>query len=203
MKQVLIIVGIVVLLAVAFLLWRYMMTVFGGDRVRRRILEKMSPVPEMLDEGNTPDAVLVQRFAEDVETCKVLWELLDAYDCLELFPGSCRQWEHLATADLVFWLSHPNELTSVPDEIELMATVDSPTAAAGQPAQYYVFRYRVHEPHWAAKDDWMAGVAGPYDMSGDPQPHGPGTFSRFEAYDSRTPEEHVHVIHEALFGNPS
>lgn len=200
MKIALIVVGVLAGVVVAFVVWRYIATALGGDKVRRRILEKISPVPEMLDEGQTPDPVLLQRFAGNVETCKVLWETLDAFGRLELFPGEYRQWEHLAKADLVFWLCHPNELTSPPDEIEVMATVDSPSSTAEQPAQYFVFRYRVNEPHWAAKDGWMAGVAGPYGISGDPQPHGQATFSRFEAYDSRTPEEHVHVTHEALFG---
>lgn len=199
MKIVLIVVGVLAGVVVAFVVWRYIATVFGGDKVRRRILEKISPVPEMLDAGQTPDPVLLQRFAGNVETCKVLWETLDAFDQLKLFPDEYRRWEHLAKADLVFWLCHPNELTSPPDEMELMATVDSPSSTEEQPGQYFVFRYRVNEPHWAAKDGWMAGVAGPYEIAGDPQPHGQATFSRFEAYDSRTPEDHVRVVHEALF----
>lgn len=203
MKTVFVIVAVLVVLVVAFLVWRYFATVLGGDKVRRRLLEKMSPIPEELDAGNTPDAILVRRFAENVETCKVLWETLDAFERLELFPDEFRVWEHLAKADLVFWLCHPNELTTPPDEMELMATVDSPSSTAEKPAQYFVFRYRVNEPHWAAKDGWMAGIAGPYETAGDPQPHGQATFSRFEAYDSRTPEEHVCVIHEALIGKPS
>lgn len=200
MKLILITGVLLVALVVAFVVWRYIATIQGGTRLRQRILEKMSPLGETLAEGASPDPALVWRFAENVETCKVLWEVLQAYERLDVFPEEYRTWEHLARADLVFWLCHPNELTSPPDEIELTATVDAPSATSDSPAQYYVFRYRVTEPHWAAKDGWMAGIAGPYETAGGPQPHGRGTFSRFEAYDSRTPEEHVRVTHEGLFG---
>jgi hypothetical protein len=100
----------------------------------------------------------------------------------------------MAEANLIGWLNHPNELRSPPDQIELMKKVKAPRADG----YYFVFRYRVEEPHWAAKDGWMAGVAGPYDLTGAPAPHARGTFSRFEAYDSRTPEEHVEVTHRAV-----
>jgi hypothetical protein len=31
-----------------------------------------------------------------------------------------------------------------------------------------------------------------------PAPYAPGTFSRFEAFDSRTPEEHVRAHHQLV-----
>lgn len=46
----------------------------------------------------------------------------------------------------------------------------------------------------------MAGVAGPYMTAAELAPYGAGTFSQFEAYDSRSPEEHVKFIHELAFG---
>ncbi len=202
-KFIIIAIVLLAILVVGFVIWRYIATIRAGARQRQRILEMMSPLGETLADGDPPDPVLLHRFAANTETCKVLWEVLEAYERLDAFPDEHRTWEHLAKADITFWLGHPNELGASPDELKLMTTVESPSATTEQPAVYYVFRYRVHEPHWAAKDGWMAAIAGPYDPAGDPYPHGPGTFSRFESWDSRTPEKHVRVTHEALFGKPA
>jgi len=99
---------------------------------------------------------------------------------------------------MVGWLTHPHELAAAPDEIELMARLSvSPSPGRGE-VEYFVFRFRVHPPHWSAKDGWMAGIAGPYKTTGDPIPHGEHTFSRFEAYDLRTPEDHVVTIAQGI-----
>ena len=58
--------------------------------------------------------------------------------------------------------------------------------------EYYVFRFRVEDPHWAAHHGWMAGIAGPYRVKEKPTPKGLGeTFSQFEPADECSPEEHV------------
>ena len=200
MKTVLIVLACLVILVIAFIVWRFVATMMAGERLRRRLHERMAPVVEALEAGNTPDLVLVQRFAESAETRKVLYETLSSFERLELFPEEYANQEALAEADLVLWLCHPNELTSAPDEIELMATVPSPGSKPDGPARYFVFRYRVNPPHWAAKDGWMAGIAGPYPEEGEAIPHGQGTFSRFDAYDSKTPEEHVAATHDLVMG---
>jgi hypothetical protein len=50
----------------------------------------------------------------------------------------------------------------------------------GNKVDYHVFKYRVNEPHWAAKDGWMLGVVGPYfdDSKATDWPH--STFSRLQ-----------------------
>jgi hypothetical protein len=130
----------------------------------------------------------------------VLFEVLRDAEKSDLFPKAFRTWPAMAEADLVAWLCHPNELQAAPDEVELMATVPAPGAPT---THYFLFRYKTHAPHWAAKDGWMAGVAGPYDLSKAPEPYAPGTFSRFEAFDSRTPEEHVAVHHRLVIERKS
>lgn len=60
---------------------------------------------------------------------------------------------------MVNGLIFPTELNAAPDEIELIKTVrvDKPITGA---IEYFVFKFRMHEPHWAAKDGWMVGVSG-------------------------------------------
>jgi hypothetical protein len=182
-----------------FVLWRLWATLAGARAAYRRLLERIGPVKARLVAGQEPDAADLERFARDRETRKVLYEALEHHDKLALFPPQYLTAEAMAEADLVQWLCHPNELGTAPDEMELMATVPAPAEGfAGQ--RYFVFRYRTKPPHWAAPDGWLAGVAGPYSPDGPPVSSASGTFSRFEAYEARTPDEHVRVTHDLVVG---
>ncbi len=191
MSTFLSILGILVLLVIAFIVWRLVATARGGRKPLMRLLEQIAPVIDAVRAGLRPDAAQVRQFAADPATRKVLYDTLLYHQRLDLFPTTYRTWEAMAEADLVFWLCHPNELGSPPDAIELMATVPDPAGTGGSSRKYFVFRFKTKPPHWAASDDWLAGVAGPYPTAGDPMPGGTGTFSRFESYDSHSPEEHV------------
>jgi hypothetical protein len=159
-----------------------------------KLRARIAPVTEALERGDTPAAESLLSFAKDRVTRKVLYDSLAEHDKVELFPQEHRTWEAFAEADLVAWLCHPNELGAPPDEIELTMQLPAPGDAEG-PNRYFLLRFRTHPPHWAAGDGWMAGVAGPYDVEKEPEPHALGTFSRFGAYDSRRPEEHVEATH--------
>lgn len=193
MTAMLTVAGAIAGLVAAFVVWRIYATVAGGRRAYARLLEAIAPVTRALAERREPDPEDVLRFARDRNTRKVLHGVLAHAGKVHLFPHALLTWEAMAEADLVSWLNHPNELGAFPDEIELMARVPAPAGAG----QYFVFRFKTAPPHWAAADGWKAGVAGPYDLGAAPVPHGRGTFSRFEAYDSRTPEGHVEAAPRA------
>ncbi|HEY7501679.1 MAG TPA: hypothetical protein VH740_24380 [Vicinamibacterales bacterium] len=195
LKTLLIVVGGLVAVVVLFVIWRIYATIAGGNRAYKARLAAIEPITKALAEGRSPSDADVLRFARDRVTRQVLFEVLRDAGNIDLFPSELRTWPLLAEADLVAWLCHPNELQAPPDEIELTATLPAPGAPA---THYFLFRYKKNPPHWAAKDGWMAGVAGPYDLTKDPEPYAPGTFSRFEAYDSRTPEEHVAIHHRLV-----
>jgi hypothetical protein len=115
---------------------------------------------------------------------------------LPLFPEEFRTQAALAESNMVNWLMFPTELGRAPDEIELMhvATMDTEDGLV----DYYVFRFRTLELHWGAKDGWMAGVSGPFLQKDAPSTVAYGdTFSRFDPWDSKKPEEHL----EAILGN--
>jgi hypothetical protein len=61
-------------------------------------------------------------------------------------------------------MMHPNELSDAPEQIELVATVSR--ALDGGERDFFVFRYRMPEGHWAA-GKWILGVAGPYGRAGE------------------------------------
>ena len=121
-----------------------------------------------------------------------LYKALEKLERLELFPDEFRNQLAFAESDMVEWLAFPTELQRPPDEIELMksVTVDAPEPDGS--IEYYVFRFRVNDPHWAADSGWMAGIAGPYRVKEKPTPNGLGeTFSQFEPADEWSAEEHV------------
>ena len=110
-----------------------------------------------------------------------------------LFPLAFRTQEAFAESEMVNWLIFPTELGRAPDKIELEAIVprDTPSGAV----QYYVFRFRTLPPHWAAKDGWLAGGAGPFLTKDGPTTEGGGdTFSTFTRWESKTTEEHAREL---------
>jgi len=196
LRWFLVAVGVVVAAIVVFVVWRLWATVVGGSRAYAALRARIRPVVARLEAGEEPPAEDLERFAADRSTRKVLHEELEAHGKLDLFPARFLTQEAMAEADLCAWLNHPNELAAVPDDIELMEILPAPgDADAGR---YYLFRYRMHSPHWAANDGWMAGVAGPYPADGPVARFAPGTFSRFERWDTRTPDEHVRVTHDLV-----
>lgn len=194
MKLLLGIIGGLVALTVGLVLWLLYRAHAGGRRAHARLVAGLGPVADAIAAGRAPSRAELVAFAADRQTRKVLHELLTQHGRTELFPREFLTWEAMAEADLVAWLNHPNELGAPPDEIELMAKVPEPRGDG----HYFVFRYRMATPHWAAPDGWMAGIVGPCDLAQSPRPHARGTFSRFESYDSRTPQEHVGVAHRAV-----
>jgi hypothetical protein len=100
---------------------------------------------------------------------------------------------------MVNWLVYPTELNRVPDEIELMKVVPVDTGLPGGIYDYYLFRFRTKEPHWAAKNGWIAGVSGPFLRGDEPTTDALGdTFSSFAKWDSKTPDEHVGDIRKLM-----
>lgn len=92
---------------------------------------------------------------------------------------------------MVDWLIFPTELGRTPHDIELMTTFDSQDGDQ----RHYLFRFRTHPSHWAAKDGWMAGLSGPFEVAAMPTTRAGGsTFSTFTKWDAKSPQEHVESI---------
>jgi hypothetical protein len=141
---------------------------------------------------------LLLKIASFAETRKTLRTLLRKLNRPELFPDRYETQEALAESEMVDWLAFPTELGQPPDEIELMEIVS--TGAPGDEYDHYVYRFRMREPHWAAEEGWMAGVAGAFARRDAPTTEASGdTFSSFSAWESRAPREHVAAV-GALLG---
>jgi hypothetical protein len=177
-------------------IWRLIATFLATKRRDRLVYEKVAPVIAQIESGKEPDAAAIAKLAEQSVTRRALHEALKGFDREDLFPKQFLTRQAAAEADLSYWLLHPNELDSEPDALELMATLKR--EYKDMPLEYYIFRYRMLEPHWAAADGWMVGIAGPYLEDSRLYCWAPGTFSTFEKYDSKTPGEHVDWLHEMM-----
>jgi hypothetical protein len=196
MKIVLIAVAAVAGLAIAFVVWRLIATFQATKRRDRGLFEQVAPLIEQIKSGKEPDPAEIAKLADRMETRRAVYHALKELHREPLFPEQYLTKQAAAESDLAYWLLHPNELGSVPDGLELMTTVGR--QYKGRPLEYYVFRYRMLEPHWSAADGWMVGVSGPYPEGSPLYCWAPGTFSTFEKYDSKTPEEHVDWLHETM-----
>ncbi|MDB4894831.1 MAG: hypothetical protein JWN15_1093 [Firmicutes bacterium] len=127
-----------------------------------------------------------------------LYELMGDLGKTHLFPPRFCSQAAFAEANMVSWLVYPTELGRAPDEIELMEVVSFNTDSDYGVLDYYLFRFRsTHD--WAEEKGWMAGVAGPFLRKDAPATHSYGdTFSKFEPWASKSPEEHVAEIVELM-----
>jgi hypothetical protein len=130
-----------------------------------------------------------------------LFDFLRSIGREDLLPPSCRDQSKLAEGNMVDWLCFGTELGREPNDIELIH-VETRSRSSGprlisrlkkrQLVDYYFFKYRVTEEHWSKKNGWMVGMAGGYARADQPTTsHDGGTFSQFEAFDSKPLAEHV------------
>jgi hypothetical protein len=104
-------------------------------------------------------------------------------DRQDLILKKLATWEAFAASDMVNWRIYPTELGREPDEFTLGHTewLDKKRKLA-----MFVWKFR------NAKEPWLAGVSGPYELRGSPRPvPGSCTFSVFDEWDSASPQEHL------------
>jgi hypothetical protein len=117
------------------------------------------------------------------------WECLQELEMESLMPARWSAPQEFAASALSRWLSRPNELNAIPEEIELMRTFPA-VDHAGDPMEVYLFRFREYPKPWEPGEGWMAGVAGPY-RDGE-QIESP--WSSFRRWDSMSPEDHFEML---------
>ncbi len=153
---------------------------------------KLFAITSSLRGGTVVPAAHFAEVAAAPETRGWLFRNLSEQNRSDLFPPMYATKQSFAESAMVSWLTYPTELGSVPDSIELMRTISEGDD------EYYLFRFNSSDPDWAG-EGWMAGVAGPFDRTAPPSPDaGGGTFSAFEPWESKTPEEHLQSLADIL-----
>jgi hypothetical protein len=72
----------------------------------------------------------------------------------EIFPEEFRTQGAFVESEMVDWLAYRTELGRAPDEIELMKVITVDSGTSDGRLDYFAFRFRTHEPYWAAEDGW-------------------------------------------------
>ncbi len=153
---------------------------------------KCFAILSLLRRGQEVPQDQVDEVASSHEMRRPLYEGMEELGRLDLFPDVQRSEEAFAYSDMVNWLCFPTELDREPDDIELMEVASVESGDEDGILNYYIFRFRTLEPHWAAESGWTAGVSGPFIRAESPSPDSPtDTFSSFEPWDSKSPEEHL------------
>lgn len=151
-----------------------------------------------IESGGQYSAVALTTLAKRRDTRSVLFRALHEVRKAEVFPKEYGALWQIAESDLTAWLMHPNELGKVPDEMILAKEIDRSEGEPPQKYKFFIFKFRTLPPHWAADEGWTAGIAGPYWDGKLPLVSPPGVFSRFESFDSATPEEHLQKTEELV-----
>jgi len=197
MNVFLIIIGVIVLLVGGFLLYRYLIVGRQNRQLNKRRFQRVQALRDKLEAQITPAESEVRSFAENLLTREFTFQLLQEHNQLDLFPEALNNLQSGAASNLANWLEFPTELDACPDEMEHLQR-ETFTLDDGL-VHYEVFKYRVNEPHWAAKDGWILGVVGPYFDDSKPYDFPGATFSRFSTLaGSITPREEARWVHENI-----
>ena len=196
MKIALIAIISVLLLIYLFVRWRYYATEKGRWNIDNALMSQVAPVISIIQSGEPTPTDQILALAKRPDTRSFLFRTLHEIKRPELFPKEYSELWQIAESHLVRWLLHPNELGAVPDEIVLVKEIESSEGDPPQKYRFFVFKFRTSPPQWAAKNGWMAGVAGPYWDGELPLVSPPGVGSCLDSFDSATPEEHFQKLEQ-------
>ncbi len=199
MSTFLIVLGIVIGLLAIFGIYRYLKVSHQNKKLNEQRFERIRPLYEKLKTGQAVNSQDVLPFAASITTRELTFQLLSGQDRKDLFPGDYYTLIKGAESHLANWLEFPTELDAIPDEIEHVQRVTFDFDGQGNYVHYEVFKYRINEPHWAAKDGWILGVVGPYFDDSEPYSNAGATFSRVSSTVGKiTPEEEARWVHENI-----
>ena len=175
-----------VILGYLFLVWRTLQATSRRDKAVQSLVQPI--VTRIANAEDVPETEIAAA-ARNPLTRNRLYDALESIGKVDLFPPEYATPVALAESDLTYWLAHAHELGQAPDEIEL-AEKFTRAGPDGGSADYYVFKFRTLPPHWAASEEWLVGIAGPYG-TGKAVTTAPATFSRLEPLSKRTLSEHL------------
>ena len=165
-----------VLAIVVFIVWRLLSVPLGMKRRDEKLLRALDPIAERITKKElvTPDEI--STLALQPQYRPLLYRMLKQMDRLDLLPAAYLSTTAQGEGLLAYWMMHPNELQDAPAEIELLEEVER--ERDGERSKYLVFRYRMPAGHWAEKDGWLLGLAGPFRENDPAYPETAVAFSR-------------------------
>lgn len=189
LKTIAIAAAVVVLLLLGFIIWR-LTSVGRGMRQRdEKLLVRLDPLRKKIEAGQAVSALEIEELAGRPEIRFLLFALLRDMKRPDLLPTKYCSTVEQGESALAYWMMHPNELQDAPETVELAETVKRPID--GQETEFHVYRYKMPAGHWAAKDGWILGLAGPMKRGIEPYSEMPGAFSRVGDIDGKVKPSEV------------
>jgi len=199
MKIVFTIIGLIVLAIVIFAVYRFVKVKRQNNKLNTERFDRVKELYDKLESGQEITENDVLPFAKNILTRQTTFQILADHDKTNLFPKEFNNLISGAESNLANWLEFPTELDACPDEIEHIKRVTFDFDGQNNFVHYEVFKCRVNEPHWAAKDGWFLGVVGPYFDDSKPYDFPHSTFSRISStLDKGTPEEEAKWVHDNI-----
>jgi len=199
MKVVLIIAGLVILAVAIFAIYRIVKVKKQNRKLNQLRFDRIGPLHDKLENGTALTTKDILPYATNLLTREATYRLLSDHGKTELFPKEYYSIIKAAESNLANWLEFPTELDACPDEIEHIKRVTFDFDGQNHFVHYEVFKYRVDEPHWAAKDGWCLGVVGPYFDDSDPYDFPKSTFSRIgSTIDRVSPDDEAKWVHKNI-----
>lgn len=198
MRLIIVLIGSVLFSVLAFMAYRLAYVLWQNLRLNKKRLKRLKPLQDKLASGQELTESDILPYALHPLHREVVYGWLESQGKGHLFPASLVDLVRGAESNLANWLEFPTELAACPDEIAHLRRVSIPQEGGGT-AHYEVFKYRVNEPHWAAKNGWMLGVVGPYTDGSRPYEFPRSTFSRVTStLDKVAPEDEARWVHEHI-----
>jgi hypothetical protein len=199
MNTVLIIIGLAVLVVIIFSAYRIQKVKSQNRKINQLRFERVKPLYDKIKSGQPLTAEDVLPYAKNLLTRETTFLLLRDTDKSELFPTEYCTIIKGAESCLANWLEFPTELGAPPDEIEHIKRVTIDFDGKNNFVHYEVFKYKVNEPHWAAKSGWILGVVGPYFDDSNPYDKAQATFSRVDStVDKVSPDDEAKWVHQNI-----
>ena len=196
MSTTILIITAIVLVIAAFIIYRLIAVKNAAKKRMREDFDRLKPLIDKLESNEIVSAIDVYPFAANLLTRTNTYLLLKQKGKETLFPNEFYTLEKGAESDMANWLEFPTEMGACPDEIEHVKQVI--IDFDGNNVMYHVFKFRINEPHWAAKKGWMFGVVGPFFDDSKPYDKAVATFSRLNSISATTPEEETEWVHKNI-----
>lgn len=151
---------VVGILFVAFIWWRFTSVARGARQRDEKLIVALDPIAQRLSKKEAVTAEEIAALSRQPQYRPMLYQLLKHFERLDLFPAEALSIEAQGAGILSCWMMHPNELQDAPKEIELVEEIEKDIG--DEQARFLVYRYRMSSGHWAEKDGWLLGLAGPF-----------------------------------------
>lgn len=195
----LIIITLLLVALACFVAYRLISVQKAGRETLQRRFKRIQPLYDKVERGETVTSEDAFEFAKNILTREATFNLLNDNGLSHLFPKEFSSIEKAGETHLANWLEFPTELDVCPDEIQHIKRVTIDLDGQDNFAHYEVYKYRMNEPHWAAKNGWILGVVGPYGDDSKPYDHPQATFSRVTSTaDKVSPDEEAKWVHENI-----